>query len=175
MHTIATAAAAVGRNKTAILRAIEAGKITVAKDENGEWQIDPACPSEVCTSARVAHSGPFIMLRASRAYSSEGNRSWAMANRNRSSDQPASSRQPRNMSPEMPEGVSRYAIIGISETLERTPRTVPDMGNANDGFMLRNPKEDDIRRDWQRIDHPLKALPGSPDFLASGEMSQHIN
>ena len=42
MHTIATAAAAVGRNKTAILRAIKAGKISVAKDENGELQIDPA-------------------------------------------------------------------------------------------------------------------------------------
>jgi hypothetical protein len=42
MHTIATAAAAVGRNKTAILRAIKAGKISVAKDENGEWRIDPA-------------------------------------------------------------------------------------------------------------------------------------
>jgi len=37
-----SAAAAVGRNKTAILRAIKAGKISVAKDENGEWQIDPA-------------------------------------------------------------------------------------------------------------------------------------
>jgi len=42
MYTIATAAAAVGRNKNAILRAIKAGKISVAKDENGEWQIDPA-------------------------------------------------------------------------------------------------------------------------------------
>ena len=42
MHTIATAAAAVGRNKTAIVRAINAGKISAAKDENGEWQIDPA-------------------------------------------------------------------------------------------------------------------------------------
>lgn len=42
MYTIATAAAAVGRNKTAILRAIEAGKISDSKDENGEWQIDPA-------------------------------------------------------------------------------------------------------------------------------------
>ena len=42
MHTIATAAAAVGRNKTAILRAIKAKKISVTKDENGEWQIDPA-------------------------------------------------------------------------------------------------------------------------------------
>ncbi len=41
MYTIATAAAAVGRNKTAILRAINTGKISAAKDENGEWQIDP--------------------------------------------------------------------------------------------------------------------------------------
>jgi hypothetical protein len=42
MYTIATAAAAVGRNKSAILRAIESGKISVTRDENGEWQIDPA-------------------------------------------------------------------------------------------------------------------------------------
>jgi hypothetical protein len=42
MYTIATAAAAVGRNKTAILRAIKAGKISIVEDENGEWQIDPA-------------------------------------------------------------------------------------------------------------------------------------
>jgi hypothetical protein len=42
MYTIVTAAAAAGRNKTAILRAIKSGKISVAKDENGEWQVDPA-------------------------------------------------------------------------------------------------------------------------------------
>jgi hypothetical protein len=42
MYTIATAAAAVGRNKTAILRGIENGKISAARDENGELQIDPA-------------------------------------------------------------------------------------------------------------------------------------
>ena len=42
MHTLATTAAVVGRNNTAILRAIKAGKISVTKDENGEWQIDPA-------------------------------------------------------------------------------------------------------------------------------------
>jgi len=34
MHTLATPAAAAGRNKTAILRAIKAGKISVTKDEN---------------------------------------------------------------------------------------------------------------------------------------------
>jgi hypothetical protein len=47
MYTIVTAAAAAGRNKTAILRAIKAGKISVAKDENGEWQIDPAEPHRI--------------------------------------------------------------------------------------------------------------------------------
>ncbi len=42
MHTLETAAAAVGRNKTAILRAIKAGKIPVSQAESGEIQIDPA-------------------------------------------------------------------------------------------------------------------------------------
>jgi len=42
MYTIATAAAIVGRNKTAIMRAIEAGKIPVAHTQDGEMQIDPA-------------------------------------------------------------------------------------------------------------------------------------
>ncbi len=42
MYTLATAAAAVGRNKTAILRAIKVGKIPVSQAENGEMQIDPA-------------------------------------------------------------------------------------------------------------------------------------
>lgn len=41
MHTLATAAAAVGRNKNAILRAIKAGKIPASRAENGEMQIDP--------------------------------------------------------------------------------------------------------------------------------------
>jgi len=42
MYTIATAAAVVGRNKTAIMRAIEAGKIPVVHTEGGEMTIDPA-------------------------------------------------------------------------------------------------------------------------------------
>jgi hypothetical protein len=41
MHSIATAAAAVGRNKTAILRAIKDGKISITNEKNGGWQIDP--------------------------------------------------------------------------------------------------------------------------------------
>ena len=42
MYNLATAAAAVGRNKNAILRAIQAGKISATQDANGEIQIDPA-------------------------------------------------------------------------------------------------------------------------------------
>jgi len=42
MYTIATAAAAVGRAKTAIMRAIDAGRIPVSQTDNGEVQIDPA-------------------------------------------------------------------------------------------------------------------------------------
>ena len=42
MYNIATAAAAVGRNKSAILRAIKSGKIPATQDANGEMQIDPA-------------------------------------------------------------------------------------------------------------------------------------
>lgn len=42
MHTLETAAAAVGRNKNAILRAIQSGKLPVSQTENGEMQIDPA-------------------------------------------------------------------------------------------------------------------------------------
>ena len=42
MYNLATAAAAVGRNKNAILRAIEAGKIPASQDANGDMQIDPA-------------------------------------------------------------------------------------------------------------------------------------
>jgi hypothetical protein len=42
MYTLSTAAAAVGRNKNAILRAINAGKISAAKDKNDDWQIEPS-------------------------------------------------------------------------------------------------------------------------------------
>jgi len=42
MYNLATAAAAVGRNKNAILRAIQNGKIPASRDANGEMQIDPA-------------------------------------------------------------------------------------------------------------------------------------
>ena len=40
-HSLATAAAACGLNKSTILRAIKSGKISATKDEHGQWQIQP--------------------------------------------------------------------------------------------------------------------------------------
>jgi hypothetical protein len=41
-YTLGTAATAVGINKSTVLRAIRSGKISAAKDEHGNWSIDPA-------------------------------------------------------------------------------------------------------------------------------------
>jgi hypothetical protein len=41
-YTLGTAATACGVNKSTVLRAIKAGKISAARNEHGEWQIDPA-------------------------------------------------------------------------------------------------------------------------------------
>jgi hypothetical protein len=57
MYTIATAAAAVGRNKTAILRAINNGKISAGEGANGEVQIDPAELHRVYPPLRSAAKG----------------------------------------------------------------------------------------------------------------------
>lgn len=65
MYTIETAAAAVGRNKTAILRAINAGKISVAQDENGECQIDPAELHRVYPPLRSAGKNMLSLLHQS--------------------------------------------------------------------------------------------------------------
>ena len=62
MYTIATAAAAIGRNKTAILRAIKAGKISVVEDENGEWQIDPTELHRIYPPLRSAMQGTDMQL-----------------------------------------------------------------------------------------------------------------
>ena len=40
MHTLATAAKATGLNRSTVLRAIKSGKVSAAKNEHGEWQID---------------------------------------------------------------------------------------------------------------------------------------
>jgi hypothetical protein len=42
MHSLATAAAACGVNKSTVLRAIKSGKISATRNEHSEWQIDPA-------------------------------------------------------------------------------------------------------------------------------------
>jgi hypothetical protein len=41
-YSLAAAAAVTGLNKTTILRAIKEGKIAGARDELGEWQVEPA-------------------------------------------------------------------------------------------------------------------------------------
>jgi hypothetical protein len=42
-YSLAQAAAAVGRNRSSVLRAIKAGKISAVRDEaTGEWRIQPA-------------------------------------------------------------------------------------------------------------------------------------
>jgi hypothetical protein len=41
-YTLSTAATACGLNKSTVLRAIKAGKISATRNEHGEWQIDPA-------------------------------------------------------------------------------------------------------------------------------------
>jgi hypothetical protein len=41
-YTLTSAATATGLNRTTILRAIKSGKISGAKDEHGEWHIEPA-------------------------------------------------------------------------------------------------------------------------------------
>jgi DNA-binding MurR/RpiR family transcriptional regulator len=40
--TLAAAAAAAGVNKTTLLRAIKAGKVSGYRDEHGQWHIDGA-------------------------------------------------------------------------------------------------------------------------------------
>ena len=67
MYTITTAAAAVGQNKSAILRSINAGKISITKDENGEWQIDPAELHRIYPPLRSAsmHSNEQLRLHHS--------------------------------------------------------------------------------------------------------------
>jgi hypothetical protein len=42
-YTVPQAAAAVGRNRSSLLRAIKAGKLSAMRDEaSGDWRIDPA-------------------------------------------------------------------------------------------------------------------------------------
>jgi hypothetical protein len=41
-YTLGTAAHACGLNKSTVLRAIKAGKISATRDEHSQWQIDPA-------------------------------------------------------------------------------------------------------------------------------------
>ena len=41
-YSLVEAATACGINRSTVLRAIKAGKISASKDEQGEWRIEPA-------------------------------------------------------------------------------------------------------------------------------------
>ena len=58
MHTLGTAAKATGLNKSTVLRAIKSGKISAAKDEHGEWQIDAA--TAAATGLALRSGGGFF-------------------------------------------------------------------------------------------------------------------
>ena len=55
-YSLQQAATAADLNKSTVLRAIKAGKISAARDEHGQWQIEPAelhrvYPPVACTEA----------------------------------------------------------------------------------------------------------------------------
>ena len=56
-YTLAAAAAACGVNKSTVLRAIKAGKISGTKDEHGEWHIEAAELHRVYPPVAAAAAG----------------------------------------------------------------------------------------------------------------------
>ena len=72
-YSVKQAAAATGRTKPTILRAIQANRIAATKDEHGKWQIEPAelhrvyrpavtKRSDTCTDASDAPAASYIEL-----------------------------------------------------------------------------------------------------------------
>jgi hypothetical protein len=56
-YTLAAAAAACGLNKSTVLRAIKAGKVSGTKDEHGEWHIEAAELDRVYPPVAAAAAG----------------------------------------------------------------------------------------------------------------------
>jgi hypothetical protein len=56
VYSLKQAADAVGRGKPAILKAIKSGRISAKKDDNGQWQIDPAELHRVYPARTVGNS-----------------------------------------------------------------------------------------------------------------------
>jgi hypothetical protein len=81
-YTLATAAAACGMNKSTILRAIKAGKISAVRDEHGQWQVEPtelhrvyppvATPGTDATQRYVPADAAALALADQRAALAEG-------------------------------------------------------------------------------------------------------
>src|SRR5262245_59129539 len=71
MHTLGTAAAACGINKSTVLRSIKAGKISATRNAHNEWQIDaaelhrvypPIAEREMRSAALRLHASPDATL-----------------------------------------------------------------------------------------------------------------
>ena len=70
-YTLATAAKAVGRNKSTILRAIKAGTVSAARDASGGWAIEPVAlhrgypaVADAPANAAVSNGDAMTELRA---------------------------------------------------------------------------------------------------------------
>jgi hypothetical protein len=74
-YSLSQAAEAVGMNRSSILRAIKAGKISATRDEHDQWQIEPAELHRVYAAAPApasSHTDELIAeLRARLAFERE--------------------------------------------------------------------------------------------------------
>ena len=74
-YTLAAAAAACGLNKSTVLRAIKAGKISGTKDEHGEWHIEAAELHRVYPPVAAAAAGNGALPRDAMPAASSAGRS----------------------------------------------------------------------------------------------------
>jgi hypothetical protein len=74
-HTLTEAAAAVGKNRTTVLRAIKSGKLSATRDSvSGDWLIEPA------ELFRLYQPGTHAMAQAPNALSRQGDLSAEISN-----------------------------------------------------------------------------------------------
>jgi len=75
-YTLAAAAAACGLNKSTVLRAIKAGKISGTKDEHGEWHIEAAELHRVYPPVAAAAAGNGAQAPLIRSPRRRGRAAW---------------------------------------------------------------------------------------------------
>src|SRR5450830_236752 len=67
-YNLAEAAKATGTNKTTVLRAIKAGKISGTKDAHGEWQVEPVELHRIYPPAEPRSGAPAANRAAAQQY-----------------------------------------------------------------------------------------------------------